>query len=101
MLLGSAQIKAVREMLMKSTPGVNFINVKPTNFLYKRHFGSFYYVHVTRKKLPKQRSYEKFMHLTLMKLTAGYCHTRGFGRASAWILRPRAFLQRIYFQISF
>jgi len=31
---------------------VNFINIKRTIFLYKRRFGSFYYVHVTRKKLP-------------------------------------------------
>jgi len=54
---------------MKLTPGVNFINVKRTNFLYKRSFGSFYYVHVTRKKLSKQHSYEKFVRLTLMKLT--------------------------------
>jgi hypothetical protein len=51
-------------------PGVNFINVKCTNFLYERRFGSFYYVHVTRKKLPKQRSYKKFACLRLMKLTA-------------------------------
>jgi len=42
------------------TPGVNFINVKCTNFSYEHYFGSFYYVQVTRKKLPKQRSYEKF-----------------------------------------
>ncbi len=28
---------------------VNFINVKCTNFSYKSHFGSFFYVHVTRK----------------------------------------------------
>ncbi len=33
------------------------------------HFGSFYYVHVTRKKLPKWPSYEK--RFMLMKLTAG------------------------------
>jgi len=51
--------------------GVNFINVKRTNFLYKRHFGSFNYVHVTRKKLSKQRLYEKFVCLKLMKLTDG------------------------------
>jgi len=51
--------------------GVNFINVKHTNFLYERHFGSLYYVHVTRKKLPKRRSYEKFACLMLMKLTEG------------------------------
>jgi len=50
--------------------GSGFINVKRTNFLYERCFGSFYYVHVTRKKLPKQCSYEKFAPLTLMKLTA-------------------------------
>jgi len=47
---------------------VNFINVKCSNFLYKHHFGSFYHVHVTRKKLPKWCSYEKFACLTLMKL---------------------------------
>ncbi len=46
------------------------INVKHMNFLNERHFSSFYYVHVTRKKLPKWRSYEKRGHLTLMKLTA-------------------------------
>ncbi len=33
---------------------------------------SFYYVHVTRKKLPKQRSYKKFVHKTLMKLRLGH-----------------------------
>jgi len=49
--------------------GVNFINVKHTNFSYERRYGSFYYVHVTREKLPKWRSYEKFVCLTLMKLT--------------------------------
>jgi len=55
----------------KSDSGADFINVKRTNFLYERRFGSFYYVHVIRRKLPKQRSYEKFARLTLMKLTAG------------------------------
>jgi len=49
-------------------PGVNFINVKWAPFSYKCHFGSFFYIHVTRKKLPKWRSYEKLAHLTLMKL---------------------------------
>jgi len=34
-------------MLVKLTPGVNFINVKRTNFSYEHRFGSFYYVHVT------------------------------------------------------
>ncbi len=35
------------------TAGVNFINILCTNFLYERHFGSFFYVHVNRKKLSK------------------------------------------------
>jgi len=32
-------------------------------------FGSFYYIHVTRKNCQNERSYEKFVRLTLMKLT--------------------------------
>jgi len=51
--------------------GVNFINVLRKHFSYERHFGSFLYVHVTREKLPKQRSYEKFLQKLLMKLTTG------------------------------
>jgi len=39
--------------------GVNFINIKRTIFLYECHFGSFYYVHVTRKKLPKPTIVQK------------------------------------------
>jgi len=39
---------------------VNFINILRTNFLYECRFGSFFYVHVTREKLPKRCSYEKF-----------------------------------------
>jgi len=51
--------------------GVNFINILHTNCAYRRHFSSFYNVHVTREKLQKQRSYEKFIHKMLMKLTQG------------------------------
>jgi hypothetical protein len=36
-----------------------------TNFLPKQNVTR----HVTREKLPKQRSYEKFVHLMSMKLT--------------------------------
>ncbi len=36
-------------------------------------FCSLYYVHVTRDKLPKQRLYENFVRLTLMKLTPDDC----------------------------
>jgi len=41
------------------TSGVNFINILRTNFSYENHFGSFFYVHVTREMLRKQRSYKK------------------------------------------
>jgi len=54
-------------------PGVNSINILCTKFSYERRFGSFFYVHVTREKLPKQCSYKKFVRKMLMKLTtAGY-----------------------------
>ncbi len=33
---------------------VNFINVLHANFTYKGLFGSFFYLHVTREKLPKR-----------------------------------------------
>jgi len=46
-------------------PGVNFINVLRTNFLYEHCFSS--YVLALSKNL-----YKKFARLTLMKLTAGY-----------------------------
>ncbi len=59
-------------MLMKLTPVINFVNVKRANFSYKCSFSSFYYIHVTRKKLPKQRTYEKFVRKMLMKLTPEY-----------------------------
>jgi len=55
--------------------GVNFINILRTNFSYERRFGSFSYVHVTREKLPKQCSFEKFVCKMLMKLTIGV-HSR-------------------------
>jgi len=35
----------------------------------QKSFGSFFYLHVTREKLLKRRSYEKFVQKTLMKLT--------------------------------
>ncbi len=57
-------------MAMKSTPGVNFINVKHAHFAYKRHFNSFSsYIHVRSKSCQNVRSYKKFVRLTLMKLT--------------------------------
>ena len=56
-------------MMVKLTTGVNFINILHTNFSYEYCFSSFFYVHVTREKLPKQRLYEKFARKMLMKLT--------------------------------
>jgi len=56
---------------LRRTPVVNFINILHTNFLYERRFSSFFYVHVTREKLPKRHSYKKFARKMLMKLTPG------------------------------
>ncbi len=54
--------------LTKSQPGVNFINIKRTNFSYKRRvlaaFSSYMYIE-------KWRSYEKFVRKMMMKLTPG------------------------------
>ncbi len=54
-------------------PNPNQVSISSTLsvqiFLYERCFGSFYYINVTREKLPKQRLYKKFICLTLMKLT--------------------------------
>ncbi len=47
----------------------HFIDILRMNFLYECHFSSFFYVHVTREKLPKRRSYVKFTRKMLMKLT--------------------------------
>ncbi len=41
--------KRAQKTLMKLTPVVNFINILHTNFSYKWHFSSCFYVHVTRK----------------------------------------------------
>ncbi len=48
------------------TPVVNFINMLRTIFSYEHCFSSFFYVHVTKRK---RRSYKKFAHKMLMKLT--------------------------------
>jgi len=43
-----ATLNTKTPMMMKLPPGVNFINVIRMNFLFKHHFGSFFYVLVTR-----------------------------------------------------
>jgi hypothetical protein len=55
--------------LVKFTPVVNFINILRANFSYESIFYSFFYLYVTREKLPKRHSYKKFAHKMLMKLT--------------------------------
>ncbi len=54
-------------------PVVNFIKMIGTHFLYKRCFGSFFYIHVTRKKLPKQHSYEKFVCINVDEIDTCCC----------------------------
>jgi len=46
-------------MLVKLTEGANCINVKRMTFSYKCRFGSFYYVHVTRKKAAEMKFVRK------------------------------------------
>jgi len=62
-LLGSLCGKATRKMLVKSTPAVNFINVKHAHFSYKCYFSSFFLLHVHSKSCWNVRSYEKFVRL--------------------------------------
>jgi len=73
--------------------GVNFINILLTNFSNERCFGSFFYVHVTRKKLTKQRLYKKFVCKMLMKLTEGVQKLKGI-----WLIlsQKREIICRIY-----
>ncbi len=49
--------------------GVDFNNILGTNFCTSVVSTAFFYVHVTREKLPKQCLYKKFWSKTLMKLT--------------------------------
>jgi len=41
--------------------------------LYERYFGSFFYVHVTREKLPKQCSYKKFVLQVRLENKVVFC----------------------------
>jgi len=80
-----------RKRLSASLTGVNFSNVRRTNFSYKHRFSSFYYLHVTRNKLPKWRSYKKFARLTLMKLTPGFIelHVIAFSKKLRWLAQTK------------
>jgi len=59
-LRDSERKKAAFKTLMNLSPVVNFIHILSTNILYKRLFGSFFYLHVTREKLLKKHSYKIF-----------------------------------------
>ena len=59
--------KAAHKILVKLTTGVNFINVKRTNFSYKRRFFTYMYL---EKSCQNDVSNEKFVRKLLMKLTA-------------------------------
>ncbi len=61
---------AVRTLPRPAVDSITFIKglqILCANFSYVHCFST--YMYVTRKKLPKQRLYEKFVRLTLMKLT--------------------------------
>ncbi len=55
-------------------PGVNFINIVRAPFSYESLCAAFFYLHVTREKLPKKILYEKGAPKTLMKLTPEVKH---------------------------
>ncbi len=59
-------------MLEQKHSWCQFPYILCSNFSNEHHFGSFFYVHVTREKLPKQRLYEKFARKMLMKLTTSW-----------------------------
>jgi len=80
-------------------PVVNFINIKRTNFSYKLHFGSFYYLHVTRKKLPKQCLYKKFARITLMKLTPEAKATQSKAFSRYRILLSLSVMNKSFFKV--
>jgi len=57
--------KVAKNLIVKLTPVVNFINIKRANFLYE-------FIYIAKTKLEKGRSYEKFVRKMLMKLTPGF-----------------------------
>jgi len=59
----------VRTECRKKLSCGQFYQRLPMNFTNVSLSGSFFYLHVTREKLPKRRSYKKCVRKTLMKLT--------------------------------
>jgi hypothetical protein len=62
-LFGSVFVKADCKMFLKSTPGVNFINIFCTLFSYECRFGSFFSTYVHKKScqndIPTKKASEK------------------------------------------
>jgi len=67
---GRGVLENITKFLMGKA-AVNFINILRANFTYENLFGSFFYLHVTREKLPKRHLYEIFLGKMLIKLAPG------------------------------
>jgi len=88
MLLGSTSAKAARKTLMKSTPGVLiFINILRTNFSYECHFGSFFYVHVTRKAAETTFIQKTRAKKSLTKVTPGVLNFINILRSGFFVVK--------------
>jgi len=86
-LLESSLVTTARKMSVKLTPSVNFINFICTRFLYKCRTLN---VHLTKKKLAKRHSYEKFAHKMSVRLTP---RVRGL----TWTLLRTGSLRRLFY----
>ncbi len=68
----------------------NKVSISSTFYIRIFRFSSFFYVHVTREKLPKQSTYEKFARIMLMKLTEGCLQWNPPNRAQYFLPRSAA-----------
>jgi len=82
-------------------PGLNFIRILNTNFSYECLFGSFFYLHVSREKLPKQRLYKKFVRKMLMKCTIGVKFMHQHFTSSFFVSRSQKHKDRLTTWLSF
>jgi len=69
---GAYTVKAACKMLVKSTPGVNFINILQAAFSYKRVFAAFLYLNVGFEIFWLKNICAKAAREMLMKLTIFY-----------------------------
>ncbi len=59
---------------------VNFINILRTNFSYEHRFGSFFYIHVTRKKVAKTTFVQKICVYNVDEIDTWMTNLFGFAR---------------------